>query len=362
MQAVALKPQRMQLIMLMVCLGLMALGTVLLPAAAVAFALLMPLFSCPLAGHKEHWITIVASAVPTLVALLSGYDALYAVSLLVLTGAPLAVAYVLAANKKQASPLSLCAHIAACAAGLAVVIACATHALGGNLPSGLASLLTQSISESPQPGMILYQLATAGFLRVPNEYRSASLLVYLLEPALIRQMLMSLHLTLETLIRQSLPSAFVQASVICGLFTALRTQRINTGMLIVFHDPRKPSERQTRVAQPPGFSSLALPRSLRWLVTGMGLGSILLIGTGSQLMLTLGLMFYATFNTVFQLCGAAVVICVLSARNPDRKPLYGSLVAILYVLFPLALFLIGILDPALHFRKRLNEPSEKEEE
>lgn len=362
MQIVALKPQRMQLIALMVCLGLMALGTALFPAMAVVFALLMPLFSCPLAGHRQHWAALAASVAPTLISLLNGYDTLYAVSLLVLTGAPLAVAYVLAANKNQSGSMPLGAHIAACAAGLAVVIACATHALGGNLPTGLADLLTQRVSASAQPGMALYRLATAGLLNVPNEYRGASLLVYLLEPALIRQMLMSLHLTLEILFRQSLPSAFVQAGVICGLFTALRARRLNTAMLIVFRDARNPNKRQTRVAQPLGFSSLTLPRSLSRLVTGMGLCSILLIGTGSQLMQTLGLLFYAMFNTVFQLCGAAVIVGVLSARNPERKPLYGSLAAILYVLFPLALFLIGILDPALHFRKRLKEQPEKEEE
>ena len=175
-------------------------------------------------------------------------------------------------------------------------------------------------------------------------------------------MLLSLRLNVALMLENLLPWLFVQACLLGGLFTALRVQRMRCAVLVVGPDPEHPGERKARVVSPPGFRLMVIPPRLRWVLFLMALASLLLIGAQARLAQTLGLLFYATFSCAFQLAGAAVLVCMLSAHTPGRAALYGALSAVLYALFPVALFFIGVADQALHFRSRLLKTTDSHKE
>ena len=361
MQAIALRPQRGQITGNLAGLALCVLGMLVFPVACIPLALLLPLFACPLIGHKTQWASFLSAAAPSLISLANGMDFLYCLSLLAICGLPLAATELLRPGKKGASPLAFLFHIAAYAAALTAVSFCASRVLGGDLSAGLADALVSRVEASPRVGVTLYQLAASGLIGVPKAYQRAEMLVFALDPALIRQLLMSLRLTLNLSFAQLLPSLFVQACIIGGLFTALRVQRLQHSYLLVSgqQNPKAVGER-VRVAIPPGFSMLQLPPPLRWPVSLIGLGALLCAMTPGSFAQELSLLLYTAFVCVFQLIGAAVAICLLSARHPDRKALYGVLAGFIYIFFPIVLFLIGVLDPVLHFRSKTLFQQEEE--
>ena len=105
-----------------------------------------------------------------------------------------------------------------------------------------------------------------------------------------------------------------------------------------------------------------LPAHLRWPLCLMAVASLVLLTSDGDLAQTLGQLFFAAFTCAFQLAGAAVLVCMLASRAPDRAPLYGVLAAVLYVLFPMVLFLLGVTDQALHFRTRLLKRTDSHKE
>ena len=289
------------------------------------------------------------------------FDPLYSLSLLLPGTLPMALTLWLKARKKLAAPLSIGLYIGAYAASLTLVTLAAAHALGAGIAEGLAQLLAAQVEASDQPGLLLYRFAAAGLLAVPDGY-SGALPLFLLDPAVVRQMLLSLRLNVALMLENLLPWLFVQACLLGGLFTALRVQRMRCAVLVGGPDPEHPGERKARVVSPPGFRLMVIPPRLRWVLFLMALASLLLIGAQARLAQTLGLLFYATFSCAFQLAGAAVLVCMLSAHTPGRAALYGALSAVLYALFPVALFFIGVADQALHFRSRLLKTTDSHKE
>lgn len=355
MQGAAIRPRRAQLTAAAVGLCVLTALAALLPVGGAAFALLVPLFGCPLLGGRRQWLAWLAAAAPAVCSLLSGFAPLYSVALLFPGGLPLLCTLWLRRSKKLATPAAPAYFVAAYAAGLTLVAAAASLTLGGSLSHGLAQLLTDTVAASAQPGALLYRFALAGLAAVPEGYRGGMPVLFLLDAGLIRQMLLSLRLHTQLLLEQTLPSLFVQACLWGGVMTALRVQRACCAVLIVGPDPKHPGGRKTRVAEPPGFRLLMLPVRLRWVLCGMGLISLALLTVPHSLPVTLGLLLYAAFTCAFQMLGASVLLCLLAARHPDRLTLYGLLVAVLYLMFPLVLFLLGIADQGLHLRTRLLE-------
>ena len=169
-----------------------------------------------------------------------------------------------------------------------------------------------------------------------------------MEAAYQQQMLMSLRLTLEMLLAQYLPSLFVQSCLIIGVFTALRLERM-AGMVLVV-EAKTPSQKHTRVIAPPSFRLLAIPRNLRMLTLGLAVASLVLLLSQNSVMQIVGQLCYATFQTMFTLLGAAVLVFLYTKNDPDRKTLSGILAAAVYVMAPFVLFLIGLADQSFHFR------------
>ena len=362
MQSAAIRPAKAQLWSAMVGLALLCALMLLLPFACPALALVTPLLGCPLVGNRRQWAAWIAGALPAAVSLLSGFDPLYSLSLLLPGLLPLFLTLWLRARRKLAAPSVIPLFIVAYATALTLVVAAASHALGAGLAEGLTEQIVARVASSDQPGLVLYRFALAGLLSVPDSYHSGVLPLFLLDIDLVRQMLLSLRLHVQALLAQTLPPLFVQACVLGGLFTALRVQHLNCAVLIVGPDPEHPGGRKARVASPPGFRLLMLPAHLRWPLCLMAVVSLVLLTSDGDLAQTLGQLFFAAFTCAFQLAGAAVLVCMLASRAPDRAPLYGVLAAVLYVLFPMVLFLLGVTDQALHFRTRLLKRTDSHKE
>lgn len=360
-QTIPLKPKRWQISVKMAALAACVLGMLCFPALCVPFALATPLFACPLLGLKEQWAAFSAVAAPAVISLAVGMDALYSISLLLVCGLPLTATWLLRSSGHTTSTSAFLFHISAYTAALLCVVIFATRMLGGNLTEGLTTAVMQPLVASPNVGITLYRLAAAGLIGVPKAYQSAAPLVFALNPTLIHQLLLSLRLTLTLSFSQLLPSLFVQCCLIGGLFTALRVQRFHHAYLVV-DAPGKPRDdvKRVHVAIPAGFSLIQLPPACRWPLLMLGLASLFFSGSDNAMLNELSLLMYTTFVCVYQLLGAAVMVCLLSARNHDHIKLYGVLTAALYLMVPFVLFLMGILDSVLHFRSKTLFQQEEE--
>jgi len=347
MQGVVLKPGRKRIAAMMSGLCLLSLLMLALPPLCAPLALALPLLACPLMGQKEEPMAWVAAAMPAVSSLMEGYEVFYSLSLVLLGGLPMAVSKWLPL-KKRASPQGLLWYIGAVAAALTVVTAAASQMLGGPLWQQLTGQFVERVRQSDQAGLILYRFAAAGLVSLPEGFAGSNVLMHVFEPLVIREMLLSLRLTTESLLRDLLPGFFVQACLIVGVFTGLRECRLHTVVLVLEDD--NSGQKKARVQMPPGFGMLSLPKSMRGPLMLMAVLSLVLMLWDDPVTLTVAQLCYSTFEAIFTLAGAAVVVGLFSRKNPQRKTLYGVLTAALYLVMPLVLFVVGVMDQTFHFR------------
>lgn len=353
MQQVVIKPKRAEWKALSIGLIVLCAAMLLLPALCMPLALALPLLSCPLVGRKEEAIAFAAAVIPTLSSLLAGFDPLYSASLLLIGALPLVLTKCLPVQKR-AGVDGMLWYVGAVTAALLAVAASASQALGMPLWRTLSDAIIRLVGENQRAEQILLQAASSGLLRMPAGYDADSLLGMAMGAAHKQQMLMSLRLTLEAVLYSQLPSLFVQACLLVGVFTHLRILRFGGAVLVV--QTVTPSEKKTTVAVPLGFRMLTLPKGARWPLTALVLASLLLLTTRSTYAQTLGQLCFALFEQVFILVGAAVMIHVFCRHDPDRKTVCGVIAAVAYVAAPFALFLIGVMDQFMHFRKPSGNP------
>ena len=203
------------------------------------------------------------------------------------------------------------------------------------------------MESSPKGAQILIQLVQAGLLPAGNA---------VLLPA--RQLLMSLELTVQNLLRALLPTLFVQGTVLSGLFTAFAMRRAEGAVVVV--QALQGNGRKATVLVQPGFSLLMIPRGLGVFLMGAALLSLPMTSSANSLVCTLGQLFSAAFTTAFALQGAAVLICAMTARRPGHSAAAGCLAAALYVLFPLALLMTGVSEQFFHYRLRILQSMRKD--
>lgn len=354
MERVPIRPGRSQIYALLIGLSAVCAVMVLVPQLCMPLSLLIPLLACPLAGRREEPIVYVAAAMPAVSSLIEGYDPFYSVSLC-LAGALALLVTKLLPQKKRAGASGILWYVGAVACGLTAVALSAGRVLGGPLWKSLAALMTDAVARNEQAGLLLYRFAAAGLISLPEGYAGGTLLAHVLEPMVVRQMLMSLSLTLEKLLFDLIPAFFVQASLLVGLFTSLRVQRMNGVILLV--EAQISGEKKARVAVPPGFRLLTLPPKTRWPIMLMAVAALVMMSANAPVAQIVGQMCYTLFETTFMLVGAAVVVFMVSRSRPDRTTLSGILAAALYVMLPFMLFLIGLTDQTFHYRlKRSGSP------
>lgn len=349
MESISLKPRQAQIRAMVIVLGILCACSLSVPLLVLPAALFMPLFTCPLVRHKEEWLCWVSAVVPfASAAVLHGFDPLAFSGLLLLTLLPMLITRFVPA-KERWGLRGMALYIGAEALALTLFLSVFMQQLDAPLPSVVARMICDRIAQSKAPGLILYRLATFGLLTPPDNLPSSSALIHLLEPVYVQQMLMSFRNTLEQLCPVVLVTVFVHSCLVIGVFTPLRTEKLNHVMLVVQTDPQKPSERKTSVAAPPGFRTFTLPFSLRLLLIVCAFVSVLLADdSGYQRILSV--LLYNAATAAFQLQGAAVCVFMFGRRHPDRLTLIGVLTGVIYVLAAEALLVMGLMDGFLHFR------------
>ncbi len=211
--------------------------------------------------------------------------------------------------------------------------------LGGSLFPRLAETVVASVGQSVTGGNLLYRLVSVGYLTVPETYADSAALqlgsLILIAPSLKQELLNMLRLRLTEGLTDWVPSLLVQGAVLVGGFSALSAARVRA--------------RKTG-GELPRFSAFRLTRQEQGAMLVLCIVTLLAAFAGDGFPALLSSLTYAGFSAVYQLLGAAVAVALLAARRPERIVWYGLLAAFLYIVFPIGLFMLGMVDQFVHLR------------
>lgn len=357
MQIVSLRPQRRVIVSKQIALPLLVLLIAIFPVLSLPLAVVMPLFSCPLMKGRERWIALLTAPLPALIALLYRYPAGYGLGLFLVTSLPMLIAWRLDGRESMAAKsLLLYPAVMALAISVALLGLWPLYQETG-LPPWLAGLATGWVMKHPQRTQFLYQAISSGLLPVPEGFSNFNLLTLTINPVFLHQLELEMHSRFLSLLRSAIPSLVVQGSIITGLFTALRVQKLRNAYLLV--DRKNPQK--VRIALTPSFSMLRIPNSWHWMLLLFLIFYLFFSGSGGVLFVMARLM-YHTFDTLYQLQGAAVLCGCIMRRNEERRVLAGLLAAALYLFLPMALFLLGCFHYLFPSRSHTEDDNNDERE
>lgn len=320
--------------------AVLLVGVLLAPTLAFPIALTLSLAVCPAFAKGDIGLALALPLAPMVAYLLGGGNLTLALCI------PLApylclLGFLLAKRQRYsfAAKALLCA-VAFSFAALAMLSHIGTT-LGGSLFPSLAEYAVQRVQGSLSSGNILYRLASIGFLPMPEAYRNAAGLqlgdIILLNPLLQYELINMLRLRLTEGLQLWIPSLLMQGAITVGLFTA-------------FLSERAAAQKAGNPKAAPLFRTLHLPRREQRYMLVICIGTVLTSLSGQTFTTVLCTLFYSAFATVYQLLGAAVMVFVLARRHPQRTALYGVFAALLILVFPLALFLLGMADQFMPLR------------
>ena len=323
----------------------------LFPPLAFGMSLVLPLWVCPAFARGKLWLALALPVAPASAFLVSGGDPVF--SLLLVALPPLCF---VAITIKQQRRWSFSAEVIACSAAFILatlgMLARLSELLDGPLFERLSETLVNAIQGSYLSGNILYRAVNIGLLPMPEAFQSTAALqlgsFIWLTPDLQKELLNMLRLRLTEGFTLWIPSLLVQGAILFGLFTALATERAQT---------RKIGERRIL----PSFQHLRLPRRHQGYMLLLCIGTVVTSLSDQSLVSLLCMLMYAAFSGIYQVLGASVVMFVLSHRHPKRTTLYGVLIAIIYLIFPVALFMLGIADQFINLRTANLRHSDQEE-
>lgn len=335
----ALAPWKKPLRHAMLC-GVVWLIAYLAPPLAPLMALTLPMLTYPMLTRGEDFEAILLPLMPSVAFSLAGYDPVISLMLLL----PSYIGFLpLRLSQRRIVPFStvtlLC--IAAVLISALLMLMRLSVLLDGPLFSQLAQWFVTRLQGSFNSGALLYRMVSVGYLDLPAAYGKTAGIqlgsVILLNPLLHRELINMLRLRLYEDISSYLPMLLMQGSIVIGLFTSLRVY--NTFLRKVKPD-----------APPQLLRTLDLPRRARGYLLVLAIGTAFTSFSADPVVSLICLLMYAAFAAIFELLGAAVLVFILARRKPGRAVWYGILAALLYVLFPLALFLLGVADQLMHLR------------
>lgn len=322
----------------------------MLPPLGLLLALTLALAACPALARGDRPFAWALAVTPGVAWLLAGGET--AIALWLPLPCCLCLAAVSLGHRRSlpfAAQMLLCAGAFLLAAlGMLVRVG---DLLGGPLFTQIAAFATRRVEGSLMGGALLYRLADAGLLTIPDAYREVAGLqlgdYVLLNPLLFKELLNMLRLRLDEGLRLWIPTLLMQGALLTGLFTVLFSQRVY-------------ARRDGKPQEAPLFRTLRLPRRDRGYVLAICIGILVTSFSGHTLVSLTQTLLYAAFTAVYQLLGAAVTVFLLANRHPTRAPLYGVLAAVLYLLFPLVLFVLGLADQFMNLRASALKHQEEE--
>ena len=312
----------------------------LFPPLAFLAAFALPLWVCPAFAKGDIGLALVLPLAPTAACLMNAYDPMLTLCIPVASYLCL-LGHTLAKRQRFSFTAEGLLYTVSIIVAALLMLLQIGSSLGGPLFSGLSERLVQRVQGSLLSGNILYALASVGFLPMPEAYRNAAGLqlgnILLLNPFLHIEFINMLRLRLTEELQLLIPTLLMQGSILCGFFSALRSERAQA---------KKTGNPQAA----PVFRSLQLPRREQQYMLVLCIGTVLTSFSNQPLISLLCTLMYSAFATVFQLLGAAVLVYRLARRHPRRITLYGALAALLFLVFPLALFMLGMIDQFLPLR------------
>lgn len=358
MQAISLHPQHRLIVSKQIALFVLVVLVAAFPAFSLPLAMLMPLFSCPLIGGKEQWMAYVTAPLPALLVLLHRMPIGYAAGVCMVALLPvMATAYL--GKERTGNPLVFGVYtlIAALSAAVALFgLNTAAPFKSAGLAAVLADGVTEAVMKHPQRSQLLYQAMASGLLPVPAGYTRVTLLTLVLDPVFLKELELAMHSRVLEMTETRLPALLVSGSMVLGLFTGLRVQRLRNAVVLL--DRSQP--KVVRVALTPTFSMLKIPAGWHLVLGLFLLVYIFSAGATGVFRLVTDLMYHA-FNTVYQLQGAAVICSLVMRNHSERRWLAGILAAMLYVMLPTALFMLGCFERLFSFRKQTEDDNDDPE-
>ena len=347
MQTVALKPRKAEWKAIVIGLAILCGAMLAVPLLCLPLAIAAPLLACPLVGRREEPAAWLSAAMPAISSLLAGVDAYYALSLLLIGLLPLLATRFIPIPKRPGA-VGIVLYISAMAFSLLVVLCMAMRMLGGPLPEVLPQLIVQKLAETDDLSELLARLAARGLVSVPDGYTASGVIRPLMQETYNREMLLSLRLTLELLIRGYLPRLFVNACLLVGLFTSLRLERMNGVLLVV--EAKTANHKRARVVAAPSFRLLAVPRQVVGDLLVIMAVSLAFHLAGESLGTAVMDLCFCILEAIYSLLGAAVLVFLFTKNDPERRVTAGILAAAVYLAAPFVLILTGLLDQMMHFR------------
>ncbi|NLI22047.1 MAG: hypothetical protein GX418_10955 [Clostridiales bacterium] len=319
---------------------------------AFVLAFLLPLAVCPAMTEGKTWFALSVPLAPSLGYLLAGGDPIIGAMLPLF---PFLCLPVVSFRRRLRISLvgeTLLVTAAFVLSALAMLVRL-SELINGPLFPGIAEYVVDTIRGSLYSGAILYRLTNAGVLTLPDAFANAMALqlgdLVWLHPALQTELLNMLRLRLNEAFTQWIPALLMQGGLLVGLLSTLAAERAR-------------ARRDGTV--PPAFRQVRLSRREQGYVLVLCLGVVATSFSDQPVTALVCLLMYAAFSAVCQIQGAAVMVALLTRRHPGRAPLYGLLAALLYALFPLSLFILGVADQFVNLRaagKRIDPQNQEEE-
>jgi hypothetical protein len=307
--------------------------------------------------ERTAMTALFTAPLPALIVLLYRWPMGYGLGLLLVTALPMVIAWRMD-GKESAAAQSLLVYPAVMTLALCIAL------LGlrplyqdAGLPAWLAEWATGWVMKHPQRTQLLYQAMSSGLLPVPEGFSNFTLLTLTINPVFLHQLELEMHARFLSLIRTSIPSLVVEGGMIIGLFTALRVQKLRNAYLLV--DRENPQK--VRIALTPSFSMLRIPKGWNWKLLLFLIFYLLFYGSGGVLS-TMAVLLRNAFETLYQLQGAAVICAWLMRQDEDRRTLAGIAAAALYLLVPMALFIIGCFHYLFPSRTQTEDDNNDERE
>ncbi len=322
-------------------LDVLLAAALLCPPLCVPISVLLSVIICPLSLTVGLWYALALMLVPFAGLLANAYSPTLAMCLLAFPMLSL-LTNSLSQRRRASFNATLLIQIGAMLASMMLLCMYMISQVGYDLFTGTSKLLVEWFTTWPDVDGKLMSMLRAGVISLPTRFQNAGILM-LSDIGIITdgsrvELLRILQLNLADKLRMLIPGLIMSISITVGSLSALLTARarvrLSSGSLI----------------GAPSFQTLHLPRGYKGYMLALAvcaLGLQLIEGSVSALMSAL---LWQALLAVYRLLGASVLTFLLCRRKPERTAWYYTLAALMYLLVPPLLVLLGVADSLLNIR------------
>lgn len=282
--------------------------------------------------------TVCSGMFITLAFLLFGLWGSVAVALVIV---PVMVVSGITADREQPFWQAVAAGGVTMFASLFAVVALLSMLAGSDVVTALTQVITQGIAASGSLGdTMLSMMAQMGALNLPADAQIGANGMVTMDPAAREELISSIVLTMDSVMRLEIPMRMATASVSCGLLgqAVLRKGLLRRGMKVEY----------------PPLRTWHVPRGWGRILGGTLVLLYVMAQLVPQSMNTMFYVFSGVFDQVFALQGIAMV-CYLLHKHGKSRVLQGVVFVLGYVFLGTAAVMLGIADQIMDLAKRRDD-------